>query len=104
VVNVAGRKIDPTEVSAVIRSIPGVTDVIVRGEMAVGGEILAAHVESTSVQRQAVVDHCRRSLAEYKLPQRITIQTALPRSSAGKVAAARLTDTPPDDVMAERYR
>jgi acyl-CoA synthetase (AMP-forming)/AMP-acid ligase II len=92
VVNVAGRKIDPSEVSAVIRSIPGVSDVVVRGEMAAGGEILAAYVESTSVQRQAVVEHCRHSLAEYKLPQRIIIRAALPRSSAGKVAAARLTD------------
>ncbi len=95
VVNVAGRKIDPSEVSAVIRSIPGVSDVVVRGEMTAGEEILAAYVESTSVQRQAVVEHCRHSLAEYKLPQRIIIRAALPRSSAGKVAAARLTDKPP---------
>jgi acyl-CoA synthetase (AMP-forming)/AMP-acid ligase II len=47
------------------------------------------------VQREAIVEHCRHSLAEYKLPQRIIIRAKLPRSSAGKVAAARLTDEPP---------
>jgi acyl-CoA synthetase (AMP-forming)/AMP-acid ligase II len=94
VVNVAGRKIDPSEVATVIRSIPGVSDVVVRGEMTAGGELLAAYVESTSVHRQAIVEHCRHSLAEYKLPQRIIIRAKLPRSSAGKVAAARLTDEP----------
>jgi acyl-CoA synthetase (AMP-forming)/AMP-acid ligase II len=72
-----------------------VSEVVVRGEMTTGGELLAAYVESTSVQREAIVEHCRHSLAEYKLPQRIIIRAKLPRSSAGKVAAARLTDEPP---------
>ena len=94
VVNVAGRKIDPNEVSAVIRSIPGVRDVLVRGEPAAAGELLAAYIESTTVARQAVVDHCRNLLADYKLPARIVISAKLPRSSAGKVAAAQLADQP----------
>jgi len=94
VVNVAGRKIDPNEVSAVIRSIPGVSDVLVRGEPAADGELLAAYIESTTVARQVVVDHCRNLLADYKLPGRIVISAKLPRSSAGKVAAAQLADEP----------
>jgi long-chain acyl-CoA synthetase len=94
VVNVAGRKIDPNEVSAVIRSIPGISDVLVRGEPAAGGELLVAYIESSTVARQVVVDHCRDLLADYKLPGRIVISAKLPRSSAGKVAAAQLADEP----------
>lgn len=92
VVNVAGRKIDPAEVSAVIRSVPGVRDVLVRGERPPTGEILAAYVEGSGVTREAVVRACRLGLADYKLPQRIVIRPVLPRSASGKVAAARLAE------------
>lgn len=91
VVNVAGRKIDPTEVANVIRALPGVTEVVVRGEQSSQGELLAAYVESTSVDRARVVEHCRGQLAVYKLPQRITIVEKLPRTSAGKINSTALS-------------
>jgi acyl-CoA synthetase (AMP-forming)/AMP-acid ligase II len=90
VVNVAGRKIDPTEVADVLRTLSGVTDVVVRGESGADGELLAAYVESTTVDRAAVVEHCRAHLSVYKLPQRVTVLTAFPRTSAGKVNASAL--------------
>lgn len=93
VVNVAGRKIDPTEVAGVIRQLTGVRDVVVRGEKSNGGEVLAAYVESTTVDRGGVVDHCRRNLSVYKLPQRISILDRFPRTSTGKVNATALTGT-----------
>ncbi|MEH1014247.1 class I adenylate-forming enzyme family protein [Micromonospora sp. CPCC 206060] len=91
VVNVAGRKIDPTEVANVIRELPGVTEVVVRGEQSASGELLAAYVESTTVDRAAVVEHCRGRLAVYKLPQRITIAGSLPRNAAGKISSSALS-------------
>jgi acyl-CoA synthetase (AMP-forming)/AMP-acid ligase II len=93
VVNVAGRKIDPTEVAGVIRGLPGVRDVVVRGEQGGDGELLAAYVESTEVNRDIVVEHCRRNLSVYKLPQRIAILAQFPRTSTGKVNAAALSSS-----------
>ena len=90
VVNVAGRKIDPNEVRDVLRALPGVTDVVVRGETGADGELLAAYVESTTVNRAAVVEHCRTRLSVYKLPQRLTVLAAFPRTSTGKVKASAL--------------
>jgi len=83
-VNVAGRKISPAEVERVLRTLPGVQDALVRGEVADGRAILAAYVESQSVQRQEVVDFCVARLAPYKIPQRIAVLAALPRSATGK--------------------
>jgi acyl-CoA synthetase (AMP-forming)/AMP-acid ligase II len=94
VVNVAGRKIDPTEVAEAIRGLPGVRDVVVRGEPGGdGGELLAAYVESSEVDRDLVVAHCRRTLSVYKLPQRIAVLPRFPRTSTGKVNAAVLAET-----------
>jgi acyl-CoA synthetase (AMP-forming)/AMP-acid ligase II len=91
VVNVAGRKIDPTEVADVLRALPGATDVVVRGESGADGELLAAYVESGTVDRAAVVEHCRARLSVYKLPQRVTVLAAFPRTSTGKVNASALS-------------
>jgi len=93
VVNVAGRKIDPTEVADVIRRLPGVADVVVRGEPSAEGELLAAYVEGGTVDRRLVVEHCRAHLSVYKLPQRITILPAFPRTSTGKINASALSST-----------
>ncbi|MDG4794548.1 class I adenylate-forming enzyme family protein [Micromonospora sp. WMMD1082] len=92
VVNVAGRKIDPTEVAGVLRRLPGVSDVVVRGESTAGGQVLAAYVEAAGLDRRTVVAHCREQLAAYKLPERLVIAGSLPRTSAGKVNAAALSE------------
>jgi long-chain acyl-CoA synthetase len=91
-VNVAGRKIDPTELEAALREMPGVEDAIVRGEEAAGRTVLAAYVESCTASPEAVVTFCRDRLAPYKVPHRVTVLPQLPRSSAGKISLGRIDD------------
>ncbi|WP_040863635.1 class I adenylate-forming enzyme family protein [Nocardia niigatensis] len=91
IVNLAGRKIDPGEVALVLRAHPAVTEVLVRGEDTESGPVLCAYVESATASRQELVDHCRKTLAQFKIPQHWSIRPALPRSSAGKVLAGRLS-------------
>jgi acyl-coenzyme A synthetase/AMP-(fatty) acid ligase len=89
-VNVAGRKIDPAEVEAALREMPGVAGAVVRGEEAGGRTLLAAYVESATISREAVVAFCVGRLAAYKVPQRVAVVPRLPRSSAGKISLGRI--------------
>ena len=89
-VNIAGRKIDPAEIEAVLREMPGVRDAVVRGETSGGRAVLAAYVEGTEVSRDGVVRFCLNRLAQYKVPQLITVVSQLPRSSAGKISLGRI--------------
>jgi long-chain acyl-CoA synthetase len=86
VVNIAGRKIDPAEVEAVIRRITGVREVVVRREEDPTRPFLAAYIESSTVQRDDVVQFCSEHMAQYKIPQLITILPQFPRSAAGKIS------------------
>jgi long-chain acyl-CoA synthetase len=92
-INMAGRKIDPSEVESALREMPGIQNVVVRAEETVERIILAAYLESTSVTREEVVEFCVGRLAQYKVPQKITILPQLPRSSAGKISLGRLEAT-----------
>ncbi len=85
-INIAGRKIDPTEVENVIRLLPGVDSVTVHGESAKSRTFLVAYVESRSVDKDAVLAHCLRHLASYKIPQLVKVVRKLARSSSGKVS------------------
>lgn len=92
-VNIAGRKIDPAEVAAVIRNIAGVGEVVVRREDDSARPFLAAYIESRTIRRADVVSFCTEHLAQYKIPQSITILPELPRSAAGKVSMGMLATT-----------
>lgn len=89
-VNVAGRKVEPSEVEGVLRDLPGVSAAIVVAEPSGSTNVLAAYVETESVARQEVVAHCAERLASYKIPQAIHLVAELPRSSSGKVSAGAL--------------
>jgi acyl-CoA synthetase (AMP-forming)/AMP-acid ligase II len=89
-INIAGRKIDPTEVESALREMSGVQNVVVRGEETPERTLLAAYIESTTVTREEVVGFCIKRLAQYKVPQHITILARLPRSSAGKISLGRI--------------
>lgn len=89
-INIAGRKIDPAEVESALREMPGVQNVVVRGEETPERTLLAAYIESKSLTREEVVEFCVTRLAQYKVPQHITILPRLPRSSAGKISLGRI--------------
>ncbi len=101
-INVAGRKVDPAEVEAVLRAMPGIADAIVvgapcdhRGEMVIA--CVRARQDGLSVLD--VRAFCASRLAAHKLPRRLAILSSWPVDARGKVdrrALAALAATAPE--------
>ncbi|MET8910014.1 class I adenylate-forming enzyme family protein [Micromonospora sp. NPDC004551] len=90
-INLAGRKVDPREIEAVVKELDGVRDAVVFADTGADDQVLLhlAVVGRPPLGRAGLVTGCRDRLAAYKVPQRISFVTEIPRSSTGKV---RLTD------------
>ncbi|MGH2932122.1 MAG: class I adenylate-forming enzyme family protein [Gaiellaceae bacterium] len=86
-INVGGFKVSPTEVAATLERHPAVREAAVLGVPDGRGEevVYAAAALSRSVDEAELLAFCRGALAEYKVPRRIEIRDALPRTASGKV-------------------
>src|SRR6516164_3366064 len=91
-----GVNIYPAEIEAVLHAVPGVHDCAVFGipdeEF---GEALMAVVEPLPGVKLDLADiraRLKASLADYKVPKHIEIQTQLPREDSGKIFKRRLRD------------
>lgn len=77
------------EVESVIYQLPEVADVAVVGkpDEKWGERVVAVVVlkEGASLSLDALTQHCRRSLAGFKVPRELVITTDLPRNPSGKV-------------------
>lgn len=95
----AGVNIYPEEVEQTLLAHPAVRDAAVLGWPSPdkGEEVAAFVVTSGEVSEAALQDHCRASLAPYKVPRGIFFVDDLPKNSMGKVVkpelAARLPNT-----------
>lgn len=99
VINVRGRKVDPSEVESVLVSLCGVEDVVVVGVSSPGqGEIVRAVIACPSgrLGHDDVVSWCRTKLADHKVPRSVVILDAIPRTSRGKVDRSALVS--PEDI------
>jgi len=90
-----GVNVYPAEVEAVLLRHPAVRDVAVLGTPDDEyGERVTALVELSDPAREppwrALDEHCRRSLAGFKVPRRYHAVAALPRESTGKIRKDRL--------------
>jgi long-chain acyl-CoA synthetase len=90
VINVAGLKCFPEEVEAVLREHPGVrlARVFAKENARVGAVPVAEIVPADPAappQIPALVAHCRRSLASYKVPLEFRLVAAIPLTPSGKV-------------------
>ena len=90
VINVAGLKCFPEEIEAVINDHPGVREsrVFARAHPDTGSVPAAEIVPSDPAcppKPAALIAHCRRSLAAYKIPLRFTAVAELPRTASGKL-------------------
>jgi acyl-CoA synthetase (AMP-forming)/AMP-acid ligase II len=97
-INVSGIKIDPVEIEHVVKELPAVFDCMVRGvrddrqvEMV---EAMLVLRKGQALTRQALIAHCRKRLAEYKLPRRITFCESLPVDTTGKRKTLNSVDPP----------
>ena len=87
-INSGGEKVFPEEVENALKSHPDVFDAVVVGVPDDRfGEIVTAVVQfrsGTAATLVALQEHCRRHIAGYKVPRRLTTVDAIVRSPAGK--------------------
>jgi long-chain acyl-CoA synthetase len=92
---VSGFNVYPNEVEAVIAEHPGVTDTAVVGVPDdETGEIVVAFVtrKDPSLTEDAMRQHCKKSLTNYKVPRIVVFKDDLPKSNVGKVLRKDLRD------------
>ncbi|MBW0019314.1 MAG: AMP-binding protein [Mycobacterium sp.] len=87
-----GENVSSVEVEAALLSAPNVADACV---LAVPDDVLGEKVGAVlfgeRIDVDFVLDHCRTQLADFKVPQYITVTTnALPRNAGGKLLKGKL--------------
>ena len=89
VINSGGEKIFPEEVESAVRSHPDVMDAIVCGAPDERwGQTVAAIIQPRAghdaPSLESIQEHCRATIAGYKLPRRLYVVDAVERSPSGK--------------------
>ena len=86
-INRGGEKIAPREVDEVLEMHPAVKEAVAFGvaHPTWGEEVAAAVVTTQPVTEQELAAHCRRHLAEFKVPKTFHLVDAIPRTPTGKV-------------------
>lgn len=94
-INVAGRKIDPTEIVAVVTALAGVADAVAFPDEDLNREALVHLVivaADGALTGAAVAEACRARLAPWKVPGRISFVEEIPRTGIGKPRLALLRE------------
>jgi long-chain acyl-CoA synthetase len=97
-INVRGRKIDPSEVERHIARLRPVRDVVVHAVTAPGGgeprvrAVVACAAEA--LDGEAVRRWCRGRLGDHKVPREVLIVPALPLTARGKIDREAVTRLP----------
>jgi acyl-CoA synthetase (AMP-forming)/AMP-acid ligase II len=94
-INVAGRKIDPTEIVALVTALDGVADAVAFPDEDLNREALVHLVvvaSSPDLTKAAVAEACRSRLAPWKVPGRISFAGEIPRTGIGKPRIAVLRE------------
>jgi long-chain acyl-CoA synthetase len=98
VINLAGRKVFPEEIEAVLNRHPLVRESRVFGRLHPHlGEVVEAELVLTepAADLAPVREFCRDHLASYKIPSRLTVVSSLPRTATtGKIVRAAVAAQP----------
>jgi long-chain acyl-CoA synthetase len=93
-INVAGNKVDPRDVEAVLLELPAIKEAVVLGvpDGASGEKVKAVLVLASPVTRTEILARCGAKLAPFKLPRVIDFRDELPRNAMGKILRKYLVD------------
>lgn len=81
-----GQNIYPEDVEEVIGSMRGVKEVIVYPKKDdILGEIIVANIVARGISIQEVLNHCKKFLAEYKIPRQINFVNDIDKTINGKL-------------------
>jgi acyl-CoA synthetase (AMP-forming)/AMP-acid ligase II len=96
IINRGGENVSSVEVEAVLLAAPNVADACV---LAVPDEVMGEKVGAVlfggadDIDVAAVLEHCRGQLADFKIPQYVTVvDSALPRNAGGKLLKGKLRE------------
>jgi acyl-CoA synthetase (AMP-forming)/AMP-acid ligase II len=89
-----GENISPYEIEEVLKAHPAVVDAVCFGidDDKYGQVVGAAVTLSRPTDTDEIRDHCRRSLASFKVPDTVYVMDEIPRTATGKVQRRRLAD------------
>jgi acyl-CoA synthetase (AMP-forming)/AMP-acid ligase II len=94
IINRGGENVSSVEVEAVLLGAPNVADACV---LAVPDDVMGEKVGAVlfagegAIDVRAVLEHCRGQLADFKVPQYVTVvREALPRNAGGKLLKGKL--------------
>jgi acyl-CoA synthetase (AMP-forming)/AMP-acid ligase II len=90
-----GENISPLEIEDVLRTHPAVADAVCFGvaDEKYGELVGAAVTLSQDADEQQLIAHCRERLAAFKVPERVHILDAIPRTPTGKVQRRKVAET-----------
>ena len=96
IINRGGENVSSVEVEAVLLAAPNVADACV---LAVPDDVMGEKVGAVllggpeQIDVPTVLDHCRGQLADFKVPQYVTVvESALPRNAGGKLLKGKLRE------------
>jgi acyl-CoA synthetase (AMP-forming)/AMP-acid ligase II len=86
-INRGGEKISPTEIDHVLLAHPAVAEAVAFGvpDPKYGEEVEAAVVLRSAASTQEIQAFCGNRLADFKVPKRIRVISAIPKDAMGKV-------------------
>ena len=94
VINVAGKKVNPAEVEALLVRFKGVRQAVVFGRSTGAGlrneEVAACVLASPDVSENDLLRFCRNSLSGWQVPKRIFIVDMIPTNERGKISRREL--------------
>ena len=92
---VSGFNVYPNEVEGVVATHPGVLEVAAVAQPDErAGEVVALFVvrKDPTLGEEQLIEHCRASLAGYKVPKRVYFRDELPKTNVGKILRRELKD------------
>jgi long-chain acyl-CoA synthetase len=96
VINVAGKKVSPAEVEAILLQFEGIREAAVFGKQSAlrNEEVAACVVAEKEIVESELLDFCRSRLSGWQVPKRIVFLSEMPVTERGKISR---------QLLAERY-
>ncbi len=86
-INRGGEKIAPLEIDEVLLTHPSVAEAVAFGmpHPTWGEEVAVAVVLKEPQNEGALIEHCKKHLADFKVPKKVVIVDKIPRTATGKI-------------------
>ena len=86
-INRGGEKIAPLEIDEIMLKHPCVAEAVAFGmpHPTWGEEVAIAVVLREPQPESALIEHCKKHLADFKVPKKVLIVDKIPRTATGKI-------------------